>query len=296
MALNYAGLSPVFQQAINYGRTNPIGGATAYNLGSGDNLSSLSELINSITRQGQSAALNARIPNAAGLEAASSANIGSELSGELPADVLTNLRQAAAERGVATGSPASPNSNAAYLRALGLTSLDLTRMGQQELTAAEGRNPAAPVFDPTSQLLTPYQAGTLGLEEQRQQNELLLSRQRLAQQAALGGRGGGGQPEAPADAYVRQTPFGYGIPESVSLSPYASSSASSAGDPTAAWLQSIGYGPGRVPYTSTGTGGGGRITIGPTVDEQLQRMYEEMFPGAAPADTGGDQSGGPEGQ
>src|SRR5215813_2438716 len=103
MAQNYVGMAPVFQMALNYGRTNPVGGASLYNFGSGDNLASLSEEINAINRTGQSAALNARIPNAPALEAASSANIQSELAGELPADVLANLRQAAAERGVATG-------------------------------------------------------------------------------------------------------------------------------------------------------------------------------------------------
>jgi len=283
-------MAPVFQMALNYGRTNPVGGASLYNFGSGDNLASLSEEINAINRTGQSAALNARIPNAPALEAASSANIQSELAGELPADVLANLRQAAAERGVATGTVGSPNSNAAYLRALGLTSLDLTRMGQQELSAADARNPAAPLFDPTTQLLTPYQAGTLSLEQERQQNELLLARQRLAQQAALGGRGGGGgQPEPAPDAYVRQ-PFAADrmINPPALLSPYASSGATGA-----ALFE---------PYTSTGTygygvpRGPGSMYIGPTVDEQLQQMYEEMFPGAAPASDGGDQGGGPEGQ
>jgi hypothetical protein len=64
-------------------------------------------------------------------------NIGSsiqaETGGQLPPDVIRQLQQQAAERGIATGTGGSANNNAAYLRALGLTSLDLTRQGQDAL-------------------------------------------------------------------------------------------------------------------------------------------------------------------
>ena len=58
-------------------------------------------------------------------------NISAETAGQLPLDVITQIQQQAAERGVATGAPGSDNSNAAMLRALGLTSLNLTQQGQQ---------------------------------------------------------------------------------------------------------------------------------------------------------------------
>ncbi len=61
------------------------------------------------------------------------ANIQSETGGQLPADVIRQIQQQAAERGVMTGSPGSDNSNASYLQALGLNSLNLTNMGQQNL-------------------------------------------------------------------------------------------------------------------------------------------------------------------
>jgi hypothetical protein len=173
-------------------------------------LTDLTSYINALNRQGQSAANQARIPGAANLEAQSSANIGSELQGQLPADVLRLIQQQGAERGVATGSPGSPNSNAAYLQALGLTSLDLTQRGQQNLTSAYGRNPAAPLFDPTTQLLTPYQSGTLNLEggrlaleQQTEADRVALEQRRLDQEAALrggGGGGGGGRGGTPATA------------------------------------------------------------------------------------------------
>jgi hypothetical protein len=301
MPFNY-GLSPQAQASLNYSRFSPTAGATGFNLGSGENLSSLSEMINAMTRTGQSAALGARIPGGTALEEQSSANIRSELGGELPADVLANLRQQAAERGVAIGSPASPNSNAAYLRAIGLTSLDLQNQGQQHLTAAEGRNPAAPIFDPTSQLITPYQAGTLDLEQQRLQQELRLSQQRLAQQAAFGGgRGGGGQPERETGLdYVRQ-PFASDrmVNPPALLSPYAMTGPTGSSlyetDPTQAWWNSINYSPGRGGFPGSGsTYFGPPATQTGSTGADFDQMFAEMFPGAADSYISPDAFYGPE--
>lgn len=73
-------------------------------------------------------------------------NIQSETAGQLPEDVKREIAQAAAERGVATGQGAGgPNNNAAYLRALGLDSLNLTNMGQQNLTSFLPTLPGAAV-------------------------------------------------------------------------------------------------------------------------------------------------------
>lgn len=255
--------------------------ATALNLAGGENLSALTDRINALTRGGQAASLAARIPNATGLEAESSANIGSELHGQLPADVLRQLQQQAAERGVATGSPGSPNSNAAYLRALGLTSLDLTGRGQADLSAALARNPAAPIFDPSTQLITPYQGASLGLqggslglnyEEMLMQNR--LNRERLAQ-AGMGRGGGGGQqrPEADPSAYVRQ-PFyaDRAVNPPAMLSPYANTTATGnvlfGQDPTAAWLSSINYNPNFGAQPGTGT-----TFFGPTQGQEFETAY-----------------------
>lgn len=223
MASYSPGLAPVFERYLGTGGGSTAGSfepygsagqAQQFNLEGGANTSQISDLINSITRNAQTQALQARIPGEAGLETQSSANIGSELRGELPADVVRTLGQQAAERGVATGSPGSPNTNAAYLRALGLTSLDLTGMGQSQLTAAEGRNPAAPIFDPSSQLITPYQGATLGAEQTRlaqqyemERERMMMERSQLNRQAAFGGQGrGGGAEEQTGLQYVRQ-PF-----------------------------------------------------------------------------------------
>lgn len=81
------------------------------------------------------------LPGYQGMSAADSANIQANLAGQINPDVLALMQQQGAERGIATGSPGSPNSNAAYLRALGLTSQGLQQLGNQQLTAAMQRTP-----------------------------------------------------------------------------------------------------------------------------------------------------------
>lgn len=67
--------------------------------------------------------------------------------GELPQDVLSRIYQSSAERGIATGSYGSPNANAAMLRSLGLTSLDLQGKGIEEMAQLYG---LAPRVDPNA--------------------------------------------------------------------------------------------------------------------------------------------------
>lgn len=110
-------------------------------------ITSLTQLLDQLNLTGQQNANAARIPNETGLESQSSTNIGNELSGTLSPDVINLITEQGAQRGVATGSPGSPNANAAYLQALGLTSLGQQEQGQTDLTAAENRNPAAPLAD-----------------------------------------------------------------------------------------------------------------------------------------------------
>ncbi len=116
-------------------------------------------LLNQLNRSAQQASNVGRIPGESNLESQSSTNIGNELKGILPPDVLSLIRQQGAERGVAMGSPGSDNANAATLRALGLTSLGLQEQGQTDLTAATGRNPGGPLVNLTGQLLSPAEAG-----------------------------------------------------------------------------------------------------------------------------------------
>lgn len=170
-----------------YDQSSALGSAyqaQTFDINQSGKLGQLTDLINTMNRNAQKQSLEARIPNNPALEAKSSANIGSELGGQVPTDVMNLLGQQAAERGVATGAVGSPNANAAYLRALGLTSLGMQEQGQQDLTRADARNPAAPIFDPTTQLITPYQGALIS--EANASNNLgvnqLISQANLAQQ------------------------------------------------------------------------------------------------------------------
>lgn len=179
----------------------PLGGVSGgtqtggpFSAGAPPNLESLTNLVNQLNLTAQQASNAGRIPGNAGLEQQSSNNIGSLLRGEIPADVLRQLTQQSAERGVAMGSPGSDNANSELLRSLGLTSLGLQQQGQQNLSAADARNPGAPIFDPTSQLLTPYQAGQLGLGQGQQNIEWYKALHPNTGGGGGGGYGGGGQP------------------------------------------------------------------------------------------------------
>lgn len=167
------------------GSSVPTFTGTSYDAYPAGNLEEITNLINTLNLTAQQQANAARIPNATGLETQSSANIQSQLSGQLPADVVNQIAQAAAERGVAGGVSGSPNDTAAYLKALGLTSYDMTQAGQQNLTAALGRNPAAATVDPSSFVITPTQAASIANQTyanqlaawQAQQNANLQSQQ-----------------------------------------------------------------------------------------------------------------------
>lgn len=188
---------PVGTPALGTWSTPPGGGGGAPTIPPFDpstqipGIEQITNAINQLNLDAQKNANAARIPGYTGLEQQSSDLIKSELGGQVPADVISLLEQQAAERGATTGmEPSSPNANAAYLRALGLTSLDLTKRGEADLTAAENRNPAAPIVDPSRFVMTPYQQAMLALEQERL---------RLGYQPRLGaytgpGSGGGGAP------------------------------------------------------------------------------------------------------
>ena len=84
-------------------------------------------------------------------------NINSMVKGEVPADVLRQIQQTAAERGIATGSPGGPNSNAAMLQALGLTSLQLQNQGQQNLQGILPTLPGAQISQNPGFYVSPQQ-------------------------------------------------------------------------------------------------------------------------------------------
>jgi hypothetical protein len=90
------------------------------------------------------------LPDYENLVAQRSKNIGAELRGEVPQDVVNQILQQGAERGIMTGSPGSPNSNAAMLRALGLTSREMQQQGSANLSRSISDTPVPQLFYPQS--------------------------------------------------------------------------------------------------------------------------------------------------
>src|SRR5678815_1430978 len=118
--------------------TVPSPGATAgtairSNLGNIGDIISLGGKVNAFTDKAAINQVRQGLPNYDALVAESSANILKEIQGDLPGDVINQILRKAAERGIITGTVGSENANAAMLRALGLTSLDLMQRGEQNL-------------------------------------------------------------------------------------------------------------------------------------------------------------------
>lgn len=129
---------------------NPVAtaqSATAGNIANFNDLLSLADLVNPAVQQ----RFYGGIPQYGALNQQSSANIGSQLRGELPQDVVSQIAQRAAERGVATGQ----RSPAAYLSAIGQTSLGLQQAGEQALNASVARNTRAPFYSPAAGFVSP---------------------------------------------------------------------------------------------------------------------------------------------
>jgi hypothetical protein len=115
------------------------------------------------------------------------ANIKSEIGGKLPADVITQLTNEAAARGIGTGTGAA-GVNQDLLKTLGLTSLNLTQMGQSGLNAQLGMLPGASLYQNPG--FYPSSAETLAAGQQNAANAAAPNPQAAAQ-AALRAAGAG---------------------------------------------------------------------------------------------------------
>lgn len=103
----------------------------------------------------------ANLPNYANMVGQRSENITQQLSGELPQDVLNQIMQQGAERGISTGAAGSQNANSAMLRALGLNSLQMQQQGSAGLSQAIADTPVPELWNPMSL----YVPQTLAREE-----------------------------------------------------------------------------------------------------------------------------------
>lgn len=166
---------------------------TSTNLGGLYGLAGQTNQFNAAQAAGQYAA---NLPLYGPMTQQASTDIYSNLQGQLPPDVVQQLQQRAAERGVQTGAAGGPNQNAAYLRALGLTSLDLENLGQTQLSQAVARTPTGPLFDPSKFYITPAdqsQAQLLANIYASAPNPTAAAENalRLAQQGLIAGHGAG---------------------------------------------------------------------------------------------------------
>lgn len=162
----YSGGSLSGASAANYSPTaggipsvpNPnatAGQAISGNLGNFGDISKLGLDTAKLNAQIGATPYNQNLPNYQGLLGQASSNAQSQLAGQLPADVLNQISRVAAERGVTTGSPNSPNANAAALRALGLNSLQMQQQGMANFGQLVGLTPTGPVFNPASMYVNP---------------------------------------------------------------------------------------------------------------------------------------------
>lgn len=155
--------------------TSPVAGAglpSGPNVGLGDVAGIQSYLLNTQGNVNQ-----ARIPNAGALETQSSADIAALLN---PPTMFPDVNRRAAEMGSARGISGSAAAMGTGLRLTDEERLKRIALGQQLLSGAYGRNPGAPVVDPTKYAITPEQQAQLNLEMQR-----------IAASAAHGAGGGG---------------------------------------------------------------------------------------------------------
>lgn len=185
--------------------------ASPYNL-------QLADIINRVNREAQKSANLARIPGAAALEKASSENIAAELGGRLSQSYLDQLYTGLAESWGGRGFGVDTNAlNASALRSIGLTTEELQRRGQEDLTKAYERNKAAPLFDIGQTLVTPGVYSTTAATQAALAEKAREFDAMMAQRAALSGGGGGGgyRQSGPISTYSGQPLTLYGGPGTV---------------------------------------------------------------------------------
>jgi hypothetical protein len=166
-------------------------------------------LLNQINLGAQRQANLARIPGEASLEALSSADIAGLLN---PPAMFPDVTRQAAE---VTAGRGIGGSAAAYGTGLRMTDEERLRrmqLGQQMLSQATARNPAAPLVDPTRFVITPYQQAELDLQRYIANLRNLPQpgpvHVRYAGGLPSGAGGGWSAPAAPGGPLAPSAPFG----------------------------------------------------------------------------------------
>lgn len=168
----------------------------------------------------------ANLPNFANMVGSRTENITQQLKGQLPQDVINQIGQQAAERGIATGSPGSPNTNAAYLRALGLNSLQMQQQGNQNLSGAIADTPVPQLFNPMSLIVPQMNAAQEMNAARLGQFQAQPKNQWGAQTASVSGPAGGiphmaGSPSNPWGGTATVSGPSWGTPQAQGPSAYS---------------------------------------------------------------------------
>lgn len=224
--------------------------ALSGNLANTPDLENLATELNTFSNKQAVAPYIANLPNYQEMVAQASKNTLSNLMGQVPEDVWWQLQQRGAERGAAIGSPGSPNSEAAMLRALGLTSLDLQKLGQQQVTENIARTPVGQQLNLQNFLITPEQQQAAQMAANLYSSAPIPAAAAQANLAALlaaaqmGARstgGGGGMP-----SYSLPTLPGYQNP-GLPTSSYSGTTRTSTPAPAPSLPANISYNQGQSP-------------------------------------------------
>lgn len=262
----------------------------ASNLNAAGDITSLTNLINNLNAQNQQMLNASRLgPGGQTVQNQLLTNAGAQAAGQLPADVVNNALALGAQSGAGRGFGVDdPATNAAVKRALGLDTVALNQMGQQNYLGLLAANPSAPLWGGQNNLVTPGLYATtadaqarLQLQNQQFQEEMALEYAKLAAaQRAGAGRGGGGYgPATAAVTGARSASFpttypgggivpgtGVGTPYDYSMTPGGASAAASGGDRTyqdwAQWFDPFGFGDWSMGGPATTTAGAGLIDPG----------------------------------
>lgn len=135
--------------------SSSLGAAVAGNIGNLGQLYNLSRNVNQFNTAQAALPLARNLPGYQSMIDQSSRNIGAELRGQVPGDVVNQLLRTAAERGLSAGG--GSNTNAAFLAAIGGTSLGMMQQGEQNLTGAIARTPMPQLFNPAGFFTSPEQ-------------------------------------------------------------------------------------------------------------------------------------------
>lgn len=137
----------------------------AGNLASFKDIAGLAAGVNTFNQDQLEALIDRALP---GARQQIQSNIGSQLRGEIPADVAANVRNLTAARAQAGGYSGSGMSGNLTARELGLTSLNLINQG---LSSAESwlKTATAPQMDASSMFFTPQQRLAFSQQQQSMQ-------------------------------------------------------------------------------------------------------------------------------